>query len=165
MMKPLPAKTRITCERGHHICKTASDLIAGNSFILEDFTAWQQSVPEVGGKPACEKCGGEFWREGNYFHTDKGWWPGPEFEGVETSSNDDLEEIVDTILGIISICATDKIEIDVKGFRKKKVQIVDWLKLKLVMRKFLQGGDLKLEDFQETIKQTKIKKPQIILPE
>jgi len=60
----IAAGTPITCELGHAICVTASDLHAGEPLAIEMFTRWQHASPQAGDSlPPCSICGGAGHRE------------------------------------------------------------------------------------------------------
>jgi hypothetical protein len=73
----IAAGTPITCEFGHAICVTASDLHAGEPLTVEMFTRWQHASPQAGDSlPPCSICGGAGHRErggGIELHTPEGW--------------------------------------------------------------------------------------------
>ena len=73
----IAAGTPITCELGHAICVTASDLHAGEPLAVEMFTRWQHASPQAGDSlPPCSICGGAGHRErggGIELHTPEGW--------------------------------------------------------------------------------------------
>ena len=73
----IPVGTPITCELGHAVCVTASDLRPSEALAVEMFTRWQHGTPQAGEPfPPCKICGGAAHREtpdGIELHTPQGW--------------------------------------------------------------------------------------------
>ena len=73
----IPAGTPITCENGHIVCVTASELRVNELLAVEMFTSWQIAPPRAGDMfPRCGSCGGAGHREtrdGVSLHTPDGW--------------------------------------------------------------------------------------------
>jgi hypothetical protein len=73
----IPAGTPITCENGHVVCVTASELRVNELLAVEMFTSWQIAPPRAGDMfPRCGICGGAAHREtrdGVSLHTPDGW--------------------------------------------------------------------------------------------
>jgi hypothetical protein len=73
----IAAGTAITCELGHAVCVTASDLRANEQLAVEMFTRWRHATPHAGENfPPCPVCGGAAHREGPdgvELHTSEGW--------------------------------------------------------------------------------------------
>ena len=73
----IPAGTPITCENGHVVCVTASELRVNELLAVEMFTSWQIAPPGAGDMfPRCGSCGGAAHREtrdGVSLHTPDGW--------------------------------------------------------------------------------------------
>jgi len=73
----IAAGTPITCELGHAVCVTASDLHANEQLAAEMFTRWQHAAPQADEAfPPCSVCGGAAHREGPdgiELHTPEGW--------------------------------------------------------------------------------------------
>jgi hypothetical protein len=69
--------TPITCELGHVVCVTASDVHANEPLTAELFTRWRRSAPRAGDAfPVCSVCQGPAHREGPdgvELHTAEGW--------------------------------------------------------------------------------------------
>ena len=78
-LKPIiiAAGTQITCELGHTVCVTASDLHSTEPLVVDMFARWQGATPKVGAVfPACSICGGAAHREGPdgvELHAPEGW--------------------------------------------------------------------------------------------
>ena len=75
----IPAGTSITCELGHVVCVTASDVHANEPLAVEMFTRWRRAAPQAGDAfPRCSVCQGPAHREGREgaeLHTAEGWLP------------------------------------------------------------------------------------------
>lgn len=58
----LPGGTQITCERGHDICKTSTDIKSGDTQTVNQFTDWQQGLDPKEGEiiSDCPSCGSKF---------------------------------------------------------------------------------------------------------
>ena len=73
----IPVATPITCESGHVVCVTASELRVNELLAVEMFTSWQIAPPSAGDMfPRCGICGGPAHREtrdGVSLHTPDGW--------------------------------------------------------------------------------------------
>ncbi len=73
----IPAGTPITCEEGHTVCVTATDLLVNDLLAAEMFTSWQIAPPRGGDMfPRCGICGRVAHREGRdgvTLHTPDGW--------------------------------------------------------------------------------------------
>jgi hypothetical protein len=73
----IAAGTPITCELGHVVCVTASDLHANEPLTAELFTRWRRAPPQAGDAfPRCSVCQGPAHREGPdgvELHTAEGW--------------------------------------------------------------------------------------------
>jgi hypothetical protein len=71
--------TPITCELGHVVCVTASDVHANEPLAVEMFTRWRRAAPQAGDAfPRCSVCQGPAHRagpEGPELHTAEGWLP------------------------------------------------------------------------------------------
>ena len=53
----IPAGTPITCENGHVVCVTASELRVNELLAVEMFTSWQIAPPRTGDMfPRCGSC-------------------------------------------------------------------------------------------------------------
>jgi len=73
----IAAGTTITCELGHAICVTASDLHVNEPLSVEMFTRWRSVAPRPGDTfPSCSICGAAAHKEGANgveLHTAEGW--------------------------------------------------------------------------------------------
>jgi hypothetical protein len=72
----IAAGTPVTCELGHPVCVTASDIRADEPLAVEMFTRWQHPPQSDGAFPPCSLCGGAAHREGPdglELHTPEGW--------------------------------------------------------------------------------------------
>jgi hypothetical protein len=87
--------TPITCELGHAVCVTASDLRPSKSLAVEMFTRWQHGTPQAGEPfPSCRICGGAAHREtpdGIELHTPEGWRSLNGSKASAIATKDDIE--------------------------------------------------------------------------
>ena len=87
--------TPITCELGHAVCVTASDLRPSEALAVEMFTRWQHGTPQAGEPfPPCKICGGAAHREtpdGIELHTPEGWQSLKGSKASAIATKDDIE--------------------------------------------------------------------------
>ena len=87
--------TPITCELGHAVCVTASDLRPSEALAVEMFTRWQHGTPQAGEPfPPCKICGGAAHREtpdGIELHTPQGWRSLKGSKASAIATKDDIE--------------------------------------------------------------------------
>jgi hypothetical protein len=92
----IPAGTSITCELGHAVCLTASDIHANEPLAVEMFTRWQSATPHAGDTfPPCSICGGAAHREspgGVELHTPEGWRSLKDAPQIGIATKRDVEE-------------------------------------------------------------------------
>jgi hypothetical protein len=94
----IAAGTPITCELGHTVCVTVSDLRSTEPLVADMFARWQAATPKAGASfPACSICEGAVHREGPdgvELHTLEGWRSvkGPTASGLATKA--DVEHAV-----------------------------------------------------------------------